>query len=292
MYPPTETSIPAIPSPDPIPPKRPWYRRWYTIAGASALILAIGGGTASALSSSHTGRPPAPKVTHSAPAVPRPSAKAPGRPARPAAPAPAPVAPAAPVAPVQPQPGSADTSCGSGVYAGPDTSCAFASNVAADYPGWSGSSATVYSPTTGQYYTVAYASHGSLVEATNATGADVLFYPGGPSSVPRYEQPGSGTDYSDPSSVVAQYYADINSGSYPAAWSIGGSNLSHGSGYNSWVAGYSDTTGVSTSAVSTNGNTAVVNITAYHSDGSVTTYQGTYTVANGEITGANITQTS
>lgn len=80
-------------------------------------------------------------------------------------------------APVQPQPGSADTSCGGGTYAGPGTSCSFAQNVAAAYHGPGADTETVYSPATGVSYQMTYTRTGSLVEAAGGNSADVLFYP-------------------------------------------------------------------------------------------------------------------
>ena len=58
----------------------------------------------------------------------------------------------APVQPVQPQ----ATSCGSNISAGPNTTCPFALNVAAEYLSQGGGtiSIVVYSPVTGQDYTM------------------------------------------------------------------------------------------------------------------------------------------
>ncbi len=61
-------------------------------------------------------------------------------------------APVQPVQPVQPQ----ATSCGSNISAGPNTTCPFALNVAAEYLSQGGGtiSIVVYSPVTGQDYTM------------------------------------------------------------------------------------------------------------------------------------------
>ena len=45
--------------------------------------------------------------------------------------------------------------------------------------------------------------------------------------------------------VVTQYYQDITDHNYSAAWALGGSNLSGGAGYSSWVAGYATTASIS-----------------------------------------------
>ena len=59
--------------------------------------------------------------------------------------------------------------------AGPNTSCAFALNVAAAYSGTDGSSAYVYSPVTGQSYTMTYNQSGYVVYATGGNDASVTF---------------------------------------------------------------------------------------------------------------------
>ena len=91
--------------------------------------------------------------------------------------------------------------------------------------------------------------------------------------------------------VVDQFYQDLNAHNYQAAWQLGGSNLNGGSGYSTWVAGYATTASIDASTVQNSDGTVSVSITATQTDGSVKTYAGTYTVANGAIAAANITQT-
>ena len=93
--------------------------------------------------------------------------------------------------------------------------------------------------------------------------------------------------------VVTQYYQDISNHDYADAWNLGGNNLNGGAGYDAWVAGYDTTASISiTSSGTCNDGTVWVNIAATQTDGSVRTYYGTYTVANGAIVSANITRTS
>jgi len=93
--------------------------------------------------------------------------------------------------------------------------------------------------------------------------------------------------------VVTQFYQDINDHNYQAAWALGGSNLSGGVGYSKWVAGYATTVSISLGTFSPAGlDQVAVSLSALQTDGSTTTYQGTYTVQNGVIVSANITQTS
>jgi hypothetical protein len=92
--------------------------------------------------------------------------------------------------------------------------------------------------------------------------------------------------------VVDQFYADITNHDYPTAWSLGGDNIS-GTDYNSWVAGYSTTARLNLGTDATwNGPTVNAELIAVQTDGSVKTYQGTYTVIGGVITAASIVQTS
>jgi hypothetical protein len=91
--------------------------------------------------------------------------------------------------------------------------------------------------------------------------------------------------------VVDQFYQDLNARTYQAAWQLGGSNLSGGADYSTWAAGYATTANISASTVQNTGGTVSASITATQADGTVKTYAGTYTVANGVITAAHITQT-
>jgi Domain of unknown function (DUF4190) len=91
--------------------------------------------------------------------------------------------------------------------------------------------------------------------------------------------------------VVDQFYQDLNDHNYQAAWQLGGSNLSGGSGYSTWVAGYATTASISASTMQSNDGTVSASVTAMQANGSVKTYAGTYTVANGAIVAAHITQT-
>jgi len=93
--------------------------------------------------------------------------------------------------------------------------------------------------------------------------------------------------------IVTQFYQDITNHDYQAAWALGGDNLNGGAGYDKWVAGYATTASISLGTFSASGSDQVtVSLSADHTDGSTTTYQGTYTVQNGVIVSANITQTS
>ena len=96
--------------------------------------------------------------------------------------------------------------------------------------------------------------------------------------------------------VVLQYYQDITDRDWQAAWALGGDNIAaqNGQTYDSWVSGYATTT-ASISVISFgtwDNGTVWTDLSATQLDGSVRTYSGTYTVHNGMVTSANITQTS
>jgi hypothetical protein len=96
----------------------------------------------------------------------------------------------------------------------------------------------------------------------------------------------------DASAVVMQFYADITDQDYSQAWQLGGDNIG-GLPYDSWVAAYSTTASVTVGTIAGFGPGQVqATIIATQDDGSVNTYQGTYTVENGQIVAANIQQTS
>jgi hypothetical protein len=89
--------------------------------------------------------------------------------------------------------------------------------------------------------------------------------------------------YVDPVTVVQKFYTDLNSRDFQAAYAIGGYNTFGGNDYQRWVAGYADTTGVIGHASDAGNGVVDTSFEAYHTDGSVQTYAGTYTVRNGVI---------
>jgi len=80
------------------------------------------------------------------------------------------VAPAAPAAPVY-----SGANCGGGVYAGPNTSCAFALNVAADWGSATSNPFSVYSPVTGQNYSMTCTGPGTYEYTVSCEGGNNAF---------------------------------------------------------------------------------------------------------------------
>ena len=71
---------------------------------------------------------------------------------------------------------------------------------------------------------------------------------------------------------------------------LGGDNVA-GTSYANWVAGYGTTTAIAvTTAENFGGGQATASISATQSDGSVRDYSGTYSVQDGVIVSAQITQ--
>ena len=141
------------------------------IALAAGISLAACGSAKAAPAVTHTVTAPAaaPKPTTPAPTTPAPTTAAPAKTVY--------VAPPAPVGP-------SGTNCGTdqngyGVYAGPNTSCPFALNIAADYNGAAYDAGpqveTVYSPVTGQNYSMTYTWSDGFVTATGGNDASVQF---------------------------------------------------------------------------------------------------------------------
>lgn len=113
-----------------------------------------------------------------------------------------------------------------------------------------------------------------------------------PAPAPAQPAPAAPPAFTNASAVVDQFYQDITDGNFTAAWSLGGQYIG-GSDYSQWVAGYSTTASISVGTESDFGSGQVrATIVATQDDGSVSTYEGTYTVTGGAITAASIVRTS
>jgi hypothetical protein len=302
------------PTPEGPPGRKPWYRRrWVKVTGA------ITGGSLIALvafAAGHGGGTPAAATASAKPASTAAAAPKATTPARPAAP------PASP-APARPQ--TLLQASGSGNY----TTAKFVVGGSGDYDAyWTykpsadfasqgmsanfsvqadngndmqfndpnqlgnggsgvvhvyGDAGTHYLTITGEAdWTITVTAMSGLPAAPQATTAQ----PAQPT------QPVQAVQGASAKAVVDQFYQDLNARDYQAAWQLGGSNVSGGAGYSAWVAGYATTASVSASTVQDSDGTVSVTLTATQTDGSVKTYAGTYSVANGVIVAAHITQTA
>jgi cytoskeletal protein RodZ len=93
-----------------------------------------------------------------------------------------------------------------------------------------------------------------------------------------------------PAATVRAYVAAINGHDYARAWSLGGQNA--GGSYSSFVSGFSTTATDTLTIVSVSGDVVTARLTAVQTDGTVDTYQGTYTVDHGVIVGFDVFQVS
>ena len=91
-----------------------------------------------------------------------------------------------------------------------------------------------------------------------------------------------------PAATVHAYIAAINDHDYARAWSIGGQNT--GWSYSSFISGFSTTARDTLTILSVSGDVVTARLTAQQTDGTVKTYQGTYTVQNGVIIGFDVLQ--
>jgi hypothetical protein len=93
-----------------------------------------------------------------------------------------------------------------------------------------------------------------------------------------------------PAATVQDAYNDIDSGNYRGAFSLG--LAESGQSYAEFAAGYQNTASVTLTIVSVHGDTVAVQMMSVQADGTQDTYSGTYTVAGGRITHADIEQDS
>jgi transcriptional regulator with XRE-family HTH domain len=91
-----------------------------------------------------------------------------------------------------------------------------------------------------------------------------------------------------PAATVRAYVAAINGRHYARAWRLGGKNA--GGSYSSFVGGFGTTARDTLTIVAVSGDVVTGRLTAQQTDGTVTAYQGTYTVQRGVITGFDVLQ--
>ncbi len=91
-----------------------------------------------------------------------------------------------------------------------------------------------------------------------------------------------------PAATVNAYFTALNDHDYAEAWDLGGRNT--GSSYTDYVNGFSTTARNTVTIVSVSGNVVTARLTAPQTDGTVKTFQGTYTVNDGVITQFNVQQ--
>jgi hypothetical protein len=93
-----------------------------------------------------------------------------------------------------------------------------------------------------------------------------------------------------PPDTVRAYIAAINGHHYARAWRLGGRNFS--GSYASFVSGFAGTAEDTLTIVSVSGDVVTARLSATQTDGTVDTYEGTYTVHHAVIIGADVAQVS
>ncbi|WP_370665835.1 hypothetical protein [Streptomyces sp. IBSBF 2507] len=97
---------------------------------------------------------------------------------------------------------------------------------------------------------------------------------------------GATTDETGPEATVTAYFDAINNRDFAAAWELGGKNLNQD--YDTFVAGFATTQRDDLTVTGTSGDDVSVTVVAWETDGTQTTYEGTYTVSGGVITSADM----
>ncbi len=95
---------------------------------------------------------------------------------------------------------------------------------------------------------------------------------------------------SSPATTVQDYFRAINHHRYGRAWLLGGKNT--GLSYAAFVSGFRGTARDAVGIISTSGDVVTARLTATQADGSVKTYEGTYTVIGGQIARSDIRRIS
>jgi hypothetical protein len=114
--------------------------------------------------------------------------------------------------------------------------------------------------------------------------------PSAPSSPSSPGEPGRPAGSAGPAATVSAYVAAINHRDYARAWRLGGRNSSPS--YKDFVQGFGTTAKDTLTILSVSGHVVTAWLTAEQTDGSVQTYEGTYTVHNGAITTSAIDRIS
>src|SRR5215831_3494327 len=146
----------------------------------------------------------------------------------------------------------------------------------------------------GVTYLVLHKTHGTGPDAAGSGAAAGSSAPSTPaSSAPTAPASSSGVPPSPPppgvlAATVREYYAAINHHRYARAWRLGGRNT--GQPYHAFVSGFAGTAHDTVTIQSVSGDVVTAQLAAEQTNGTVKTYQGSYTVEGGVITQFNVQQ--
>jgi hypothetical protein len=148
----------------------------------------------------------------------------------------------------------------------------------------------------GVTYFVLHQTRGTGPDAAGSGGAAGPSAPSAPaSSAPTAPASSSAAPPSPPppgvlAATVRAYYAAINNHRYARAWRLGGRNT--GETYHAFVTGFATTAHDTVTIQSVSGDVVTAQLVAEQTDGTVKTYQGSYTVQGGVITQFSVQQVS
>jgi hypothetical protein len=146
----------------------------------------------------------------------------------------------------------------------------------------------------GVTYLVLHKTRGTGPDAAGSGAAAGSSAPSVPaSSAPTAPASSSGVPPSPPppgvlAATVRAYYAAINHHRYARAWRLGGRNT--GQPYHAFVSGFAGTAHDTVTIQSVSGDVVTAQLAAQQTNGTVKTYQGSYTVEGGVITQFNVQQ--
>ncbi|MEU3255688.1 hypothetical protein [Streptomyces sp. NPDC006997] len=100
----------------------------------------------------------------------------------------------------------------------------------------------------------------------------------------------TGEEYADDpnAQTVRAYFAAIDGGDYTTAWQLGGQNLA--ADFESFRDGFTTTDAVDVTVDGVEGDLVLATVTSQESDGSQKVFDGSYTVRDGVITAADVTE--
>ena len=100
--------------------------------------------------------------------------------------------------------------------------------------------------------------------------------------------PASSPAVPGPKTVVEEYFAAINAHNWRKVWDLGGKHFDHT--YGEMVAGYRGTARDVLTGIVAHGDSVSLRLAAHQTNGTVKTYQASYEVHDGVITGGHVTQ--
>jgi tRNA A-37 threonylcarbamoyl transferase component Bud32 len=139
----------------------------------------------------------------------------------------------------------------------------------------------------GVTYSVLHQTRGT---GPGAAGSGALAASSAPASSSPVPAPPSPPPPAVLATTVLAYYAAINQHHYARAWRLGGRNT--GETYRAFVSGFAGTASDAVTIQSVSGDVVTAQLVAEQTDGTVKTYQGSYTVEGGVITEFNVRQVS